>query len=1561
MVNNLIRRRLKIRSWSINSFALAWLIALISQGTVIAQVSTGYNYVITNSIRKANVTDVSQIVALTPDELQQSISYLDGRGRTMQEIKIQGSPLRQDVIVISSYDNLGRKSLNYLPYASGNTGAFKAAAVTSQNSFYQSLKSDTRPFTETKFENSPAGRITEIMPQGIQWYNSNKKLTRSYSTNTATEVRLWNFNISTKSAVSTSTYPANSLSKVTYKDEDDFLTVEFQDKSGKVVCKQSARTGFPFNTTYYIYDDYGSLRFVVPPEAVNNLPAVSFAFTFNDSFCKKWLFGYDYDKQLRPVVKTVPGAGLTYMVYDPLNRVVLEQDQKMRTSNQWIFSKYDIFERTIMSGVYRHATAATQTEMQNVVDNFYLTDPNRKSYEVRSSTDFTSLHGYSNQSFPVIPSPNNDTGKPFQVSYYDDYDFDNNGVSAETAKGEPAFINFGGNFAPANLNNIRGAATGTRILVLGTSTWLTSAVYYDSEGRTVQVQRENYSTGPRNVDVTAFEYDFTGQVLSSELRHRTVISDNSFSVSVRERQTYDHAGRVLQKFVQINNEPEERIFSHSYNEISETGQKVIGSSTGIQSVDYKFNIRGWLSNINGSVGESGPADYYSEQLAYNVLHTGGTGVFDGKIKQAKWKLDLSAKERLFDFTYDDQNRLTAGVYKANSGAGWNSDLDLFSENSLTYDKNGNVKTLNRYSGSLTSNKIDELAYDYGSGGNQLMKVTDNAPSGFKALGFNDSNTGSDDYAYDENGNLTRDLNKQISRITYNLINLPDTVVFSNGSYIRYIYTINGDKLRQVYFNALSNTQKTTDYQDRFVYEDGVLQIIFHDEGRILGPSYTNLVSNMATSQANSLQGFSASGSVTLTNEVVTGQNYVKAVCNQSAGSPGVVSIGGAISVKPGERYAFKILGYQSVGSDAALVVKNAANSADILWPGSVLPVGQANETWVTSTFTIPAGVTQISVGVLWNSGALSKVFYLNEVKVYKLDYEFQYFLKDHLGSPRVILQTNPSTFTYTATMEAENFSSESSQFFNLVSSNEVVFAGANATPGGNEALSMNVNYRVGPARSFKVMPGDMIDASVMALYSAGTYTKTPLATMSAYVAAALTGGSASVVDGVNYSYSNSGGSNPAFLLSPSQGTNKPSAFLNYILFDDAYRAIEAKSAPLGASANVLHPVILPTIAVKEAGYLFIYLSYDNEAGGNNVFFDDLKIVYGESAVIQLNNYYPFGAVASLWARDGEFQNRYLYQQKEYDENLLLQDFHARLYDAYLARWTSVDPKGYARPEHSSYMAMGNNPLNNIDPNGEFFLGTLITAAIDLVKTAFFDGGLDPTSSGARREAWRAYDPTRQGTPTNNAFRIDKGLWATDPNLKFGRRLWQLVSRFSWELPTTAAGLVASHAVNLTKNIERVDYYAGATVLWNADKTNGGTTIGNYINIESWQRYTDGSKDRRPGYLGDYEHDGLFIHEYGHYVQARKVGGVITLLGGFNSILSTWFEKEGWFGIQHEDTWWEMDASARGLDYFKRTGRLDTKNPVDRRFIENEFIPNHPIRRGRFWDYLTMPFTWPYRY
>ncbi|MFN3909580.1 MAG: hypothetical protein ACK4JX_11200 [Flavobacterium sp.] len=83
---------------------------------------------------------------------------------------------------------------------------------------------------------------------------------------------------------------------------------------------------------------------------------------------------------------------------------------------------------------------------------------------------------------------------------------------------------------------------------------------------------------------------------------------------------------------------------------------------------------------------------------------------------------------------------------------------------MSYDKNGNILTLNR-TGNVDGfdQIIDDLTYDYI--GNQLQKVTD-APIANAHFGFKDGTNTDNDYSYDVFGNMTKDQNKGINEIKY---------------------------------------------------------------------------------------------------------------------------------------------------------------------------------------------------------------------------------------------------------------------------------------------------------------------------------------------------------------------------------------------------------------------------------------------------------------------------------------------------------------------------------------------------------------------------------------------------------------------------------------------------------------------------------------------------------------------------------------------------------------------------------------------------------------------------
>ena len=128
--------------------------------------------------------------------------------------------------------------------------------------------------------------------------------------------------------------------------------------------------------------------------------------------------------------------------------------------------------------------------------------------------------------------------------------------------------------------------------------------------------------------------------------------------------------------------------------------------------------------------------------------------------------------------------------------------------------------------------VDNLTYTYN--GNQLTKISDSVedPSYVGAFNFKDgANTGSE-YTYDANGNMTADKNKGISSITYNTINLPQKITFSDGKTTEYVYSYDGTKLQTVHKTLQPQTSATTTYSGNLIYENGALKRLLVDGGYV---------------------------------------------------------------------------------------------------------------------------------------------------------------------------------------------------------------------------------------------------------------------------------------------------------------------------------------------------------------------------------------------------------------------------------------------------------------------------------------------------------------------------------------------------------------------------------------------------------------------------------------------------------------------------------------------------------------------------------------------------------
>lgn len=92
------------------------------------------------------------------------------------------------------------------------------------------------------------------------------------------------------------------------------------------------------------------------------------------------------------------------------------------------------------------------------------------------------------------------------------------------------------------------------------------------------------------------------------------------------------------------------------------------------------------------------------------------------------------------------------------------------------------------------------------------------------------------------------------------------------------------------------------------------------------------------------------------------------------------------------------------------------------------------------------------------------------------------------------------------------------------------------------------------------------------------------------------------------------------------------------------------------------------------------------------------------------DYLPYGNLAASYNSN---LSTYRYTGQEYDNETGIHNYRARLYDARLGSFYSMDPAGqFASP----YLAMGNDPINMIDPDGEvaWFVPLIVGAGINTI-------------------------------------------------------------------------------------------------------------------------------------------------------------------------------------------------------------------------------------------------------
>ncbi|WP_109302183.1 DUF6443 domain-containing protein [Aquimarina sp. AU474] len=777
------------------------------------------------TIAEINNVDCSNIGAV--DNTIESVTYFDGLGRPIQQRAIKASPEGKDIVTHMQYDVYGRQDKQYLPFASNtNSGSLQSVNVDQDiNTYYldtyaQDFPGITNPadvnaYSESVFEDSPLNRVLEQGAPGKAWKadgasDNDHTIKFGWTTNDANEVLYFKVvftagNTEKPELVKESYYLPNELHVTVTKDENwrpadgnNHTTREYKNKSGQVVLKRTyastSSAGVEVaHDTYYVYDDFGNLAFVLPPKVITDNGV-------SQSELDELCYQYHYDHRNRLIEKKIPGKDWEYIIYNRLDQPVLTQDASLRAKRRWLFTKYDAFGRVAYTGLIENGSTVALLRSK-------LNSKTYETHESRATTPNTiagtTLYYTIDDSYPVRMF------KIFTVNYYDNYNFDIAGlVNPGTVSGE------------AITNRTRSLPTGSKVRVLDTNDWITTVTYYDQKSRPVYTASKNEYLN--TTDIIESKLDFVGKVLETKTTHT---KGTNVAIVTVDTFTYDHMGRVVTQTQKINNQEEERIASNTYDALGQLVKKNVGGSvtatSALQEVDYDYNIRGWLKGINDVATLGNDLFAFGINYGTTTENLGATALYNGNISETLWKTANDNTKRACGYEYDALNRIVAG--RSTSGN--------YNLSTVSYDKAGNILTLNR-KGHLNVDAnsfgdMDILSYTYDAG-NKLLSVEDTAN---KIYGFKDGNNTNDDFEYDANGNMIQDQNKGITGITYNHLNLPKTVTISNSEgagTISYLYDATGAKLKKIVTEGSSLIN--TEYAGNYVYKNGDLQFFATSEG-----------------------------------------------------------------------------------------------------------------------------------------------------------------------------------------------------------------------------------------------------------------------------------------------------------------------------------------------------------------------------------------------------------------------------------------------------------------------------------------------------------------------------------------------------------------------------------------------------------------------------------------------------------------------------------------------------------------------------------------------------------
>ncbi|MBP5345001.1 MAG: RHS repeat-associated core domain-containing protein [Bacteroidales bacterium] len=793
----------------------------------------GYQYHYAGSNGEQNYVCSSEYLNADGTDSIFTVQYYDAWGRPSLTKTVGANTAGTPLFGLLTYDRMGRPDKTWTPFPSSSDVTVEDFASASAAAF-----GDPYGYSETSYD--ALGRTSKVTTPGRAWRE--RPSVTEYSTNGAQEVKL--YTITGNRMNKDGYYPAGTLSCTQTKDPDGIMVRTYKDLFGNVVLERRDLD----NDTYYVYDDRNHLRYVLQPQyqKVQDL--------------SKFAFYYAYNGRGLVIEKKLPGCETVRYWYDGADRLKKMQDGLLAAQG-----KYRVYTYNILNQLKKQSVSEGNLIIYDEIENYYnnyiydfdnyagttLLDGLLNSLTVTGNEEFVQnwsledtgvkdLHGgYDQFLYKTAPvrfalnqltgsrSRTSDGGEVFSLYAYDEQNrlsrSEEVGINGHVMLTDQAYNYFDAiteetirDYAVAEWETTNQLVAGRLIISakMQEHIYMLFSPYRDDS---VRFEREAFVLKRQVSTENKYDIPHTKLLGSSVITMRDIVNGQTMRDTI-SRFTYDEFGKMVA------------------NDRSGTA--------GDMSYMYD-NLHGWLTNMESAGG-----------FRQNLYRETGAAKprFNGSIAAMTWNVG-DYVDRTYNYTCDGLNRLVSANYSSTINASgsaaadpehrgllpWDCLEENYSE-SFSYDKNSNIDYIERMGTTNTrkGQEIDVLIMEYD--GNQLKNVCDFSGESLTysgAFDFVDRDDMAQEYDYNENGAMTKDVNKGITNIEYDLLGNPRRVTFEDRNSIEYVYAADGRKLKTVHSSALKKRvipignggrvagykyvyiRDTTDYINNYVFKNGV--------------------------------------------------------------------------------------------------------------------------------------------------------------------------------------------------------------------------------------------------------------------------------------------------------------------------------------------------------------------------------------------------------------------------------------------------------------------------------------------------------------------------------------------------------------------------------------------------------------------------------------------------------------------------------------------------------------------------------------------------------------------